>query len=912
MDRAVAQPAVFLAVSEQRRAVRIVAWRPDRGVRRAFEVGRGEREWGAAAEFFALCGDVGAAAFGAEILTDLFRSPRLAAHARRMLARLLDVQQLALLAWPAAPSHTLDDLTEWLGIDAADEGEAVEALCEAAGQVLRALDPAVLGDLRQRLDIEGWPLARLLAEWAARRPVSLDGPPYRRALPRVEEKRELQRSLGAERLDPGQSARDLRPEGIVAATHPAYEHREGQVEMARAVAQALGDSEFLVVEAGTGTGKSLAYLLPAVRWSLANGKRVVVSTNTKSLQDQLVRQDIPLIQKALGEPFRAAALKGRANYVCLRKAFARAEDARGSMFVEERLEAAFMLRWLMDSASGEVAEISADARTALDGLDRLIGEVRSDGDSCLGRLCGWHGNCAVERARRRAENAHVVVANHALLLADTGSQVMPEYEHVVIDEAHNFEDVATDQFGAEASRRTLGALLRDVLGGDDHGGLLRMVAARLQRARPNEAAQSVLGKIAACEACAKALAADLDAMADAVVDFVQGRRAQRQRDFARDAIRLTDAVRESVEWQNVHAASADVIKAASGLTSGIAQVVEGLEELAPDSVVDLDGLRRDVEALMLRCQEQSGTLTAVVSGLAPSQVSWVECEGSRHGPTWALRSAPVTVAEALQEHLYSHKAALVLTSATLTVDRRFDYLRQRLGLDAEAHRLVELQVPSPFDFRAQLLLCVPTDMPLPSEHAYREGMWASILQIAEAARGGTLVLFTARTTMAEAYDQLLQHMKAADLELLCQDVSGSRGELLDRLKRDRGTVLFGLKSFWEGVDVPGEALRCVIITKLPFGVPDDPVIEARREHLEGIGIDSQNEYYIPQAIVGFRQGFGRLIRTRSDHGAVVVLDRRLLVRRYGQRFLGSLEGYTLLREPLEGCLRGVEEWLGRG
>ncbi|MFQ6099269.1 MAG: ATP-dependent DNA helicase, partial [Armatimonadota bacterium] len=575
----------------------------------------------------------------------------------------------------------------------------------------------------------------------------------------------------------------------------------------------------------------------------------------------------------------------------------------------ERLQAAFLIRWLMESDSGEVADISPEARAALDGLDRLLEEVRSDGNSCLGRTCAWRTCCAVERARRRAENAHIVVVNHALLLADTASQVMPDYEHLIVDEAHNFEDVATDQFGAETSRWTLGALLRETLGDDARGGLLRTVSARLQRAAPAEVAHDVRRALTECEKHARAVAGEIGLLGEAVADFVQTSQPTRADGFTRAAVRITDDVRQSERWSGVREAASAVGRAASALAGGIAQVAEGLAELWPNSVMDLEGLQREVEGLMARWQEQVGVLTNVIAGLSPDEVCWIECDQSKRGTVWALRSAPICVGDALADRLYSRKKTVVFTSATLTVDRRFDYFRQRVGLDSHADRLVELRVPSPFDFARQLLLCIPTDMPLPSERAYQEALWASILGLARAAGGGTLVLFTARTTMHRAYEELQPRLEAEGLQLLCQDISGSRSDLLDRLRRSDGTVLFGVKSFWEGVDVPGYALRLVVIAKLPFSVPTDPLIEARREHLERRGVDSQNDYYIPQAIIGFRQGFGRLIRRRTDRGVVAVLDRRMLTRAYGRRFLESLDGYALLCRPLEACVAAAERWL---
>jgi Rad3-related DNA helicase len=276
-----------------------------------------------------------------------------------------------------------------------------------------------------------------------------------------------------------------------------------------------------------------------------------------------------------------------------------------------------------------------------------------------------------------------------------------------------------------------------------------------------------------------------------------------------------------------------------------------------------------------------------------------------------MRAAPIYVGDHLAGAIYESNRTVVFTSATLTVDREFHYLRQRLGLHSQEDRLAELTVPSPFDHQDQLLLCIPTDMPLPGEQGYLESLCAAVADIAECAGGGTLVLFTAYSTMMAAHELLLPRIQEMSLELLCQQLSGERTQLLEELRRDRGTVLLGVKSFWEGVDVPGEALRCLVMAKLPFAVPSDPVIEARCEHLESQDIDSRTTYYIPQAILGFRQGLGRLVRTRRDRGVAFVLDRRLLTRAYGRRFLDSIEGCTLVCKPLPTCLDRAADWLAR-
>jgi Rad3-related DNA helicase len=320
----------------------------------------------------------------------------------------------------------------------------------------------------------------------------------------------------------------------------------------------------------------------------------------------------------------------------------------------------------------------------------------------------------------------------------------------------------------------------------------------------------------------------------------------------------------------------------------------------------------DADAESVRVRVATG-LEALAAILEPERsqgyVTWSEAWHTRSGNSWCLKAAPIDVSEVLDDALLSHKEAVVFTSATLTVEGAFAYYRQRTGLNQHADKLIEMMVPSPFDLTQQLLLCVPSDMPEPSQPGYDMAVVDALGQICEVTRGGTLVLFTARSRMQQAYAALKERLEEQGLTALCQDLSGPRWALLERLKLDPAAVLFGLKSFWEGVDVPGDALRCVVIAKLPFGVPSDPILQAREEHVRAHGLNPIDDYYLPEAILAFKQGFGRLIRSASDTGVVFVLDRRILTRPYGRRFFRSIQRCELSREPLATCLRQAAGWL---
>jgi ATP-dependent DNA helicase DinG len=338
-------------------------------------------------------------------------------------------------------------------------------------------------------------------------------------------------------------------------------------------------------------------------------------------------------------------------------------------------------------------------------------------------------------------------------------------------------------------------------------------------------------------------------------------------------------------------------------------LVSGFPEESSDTAAEI---LLDVDYMLAQVEGLQTALEIVVGGESDREyVCWAETRSARAGGVgWALRAAPVDVGPALSEALYRDAGTVVLTSATLTVEGAFDYMRRRVGLDSERERLVELTVPSPFDYPNQLLMCVPTDIPLPGDARFAEVSHEAIFGAATAAGGGTLCLFTSRDSMVRAHKALAPRLAGQSLNLLCQDVHGTRTALLERLREDRRAVLFGLKSFWEGIDVPGEALRCLVIVKLPFAVPSDPVIAARQERVQEEGHNGYDEYYVPNAIIGFRQGVGRLIRTQTDRGAVLILDRRVLLRRYGPRFLASVPECRVLRARLERCVEAVGELVG--
>ncbi len=851
-------------------------------------------------------------------LAELLSEPSLVRHARPVLSSLVDSREFAALLIPCARRHDLPGLAGIAGYpkpgpaNPADLASATAALCVHLAQRVTQLDPRLLSLMLMLVGADSWP------QWL--RPSNVR--PAATSLPNLLAPigpRGRLRSAAPENLPPlSQLPNILGPDGPLARAHPAYEHRPGQIEMALAVAEALRKGQLLMVEAGTGVGKSLAYLVPAILWSLSRRQRVAVSTNTKNLQEQLADKDLPLVREILAVDFHAVVLKGRNNYACARALSAVISDLLGSMFRAERLAAAFLLSWIAQSQRGDLSEISPEAYATFEPLADLVEEIRSDAEACGGRRCSHHGVCCFERLRRRAQGADLVVVNHALALADLEGALVPQCDHIIFDEAHNLEDVATDQLGHEVTHWTFTSLLRRVRAPSTRsdtagtGGLLRTVRRRLERAgwQTRTALEPLLEGFAPRAA---ALRERTEEFGDQIVDFVLGEVVRAGEDTDRATLRLTDELLGSRYFELLRKQAQQIVDAASELARQAAQLGEALEKVEDQEVSGDGALAADFKAFATQVTDAANTVQLVLlrDDLSEDFVRWIEAWETGHGPGWALRAAPIDVGPVLEAAVYRARSTVVFTSATLTVEHSFEFFRQRLGLERQPERLAELSVPSPFDLPEQLLLCVPRDVPLPTDTEFVDAVVAVIAETARLAGGRTLALFTSRSMLRQAVAQLAPLCADHDVRLLVQDRAASRSALLNEFQRDERTVLCGVKSFWEGVDVPGVALSALVIVKLPFAVPSDPLVEARREHLDNLGRNSRDEYYIPQAIIGFKQGFGRLIRSRTDRGVVVVLDKRLLLRNYGRRFFRSLERCALERGTWEECLGAAEAWLSR-
>ncbi|BDG60062.1 helicase C-terminal domain-containing protein [Caldinitratiruptor microaerophilus] len=865
-------------------------------------------------EFLALVGGSPVVAHNAA-----FDGAFLAAALRRAglpaLPPLLDTVQLARLAFPLARSFRLGALAEELGVGlprahrAVDDARACGRIAALCLDRIEAMELAVLDDLG-RLAPPANALSRLLEKARARRQAAGEAPRDRRAWippaavplhgPEDEEEPEAPPAL-----DPGEVDAVLGPGGAVASAFAVrsgrpYEHRPQQLELARRVVTALGRGQVLVAEAGTGTGKSLAYLVPALLWAKRGGGRVVVSTHTITLQEQLWERDLPFLLRALGweDEVPVALAKGRSNYVCLRKWEEAVEGADLATGPDER---EFLLRtvpWLAQTDTADRAELGV-----LAAQEEYWRRIQSESVTCLGQRCRWYQrHCFAFRARRRARDARVLVVNHALLLSDlkAGGGVLPPYEHVIIDEAHHLESAATEHLGVALGQWDLaGSLLRlyRPSRGTAPGGVLPAVARRLREARPE--VEELLRQVQE----ARERVDELFGLAGALALATGGG----EEDGAR-SLRVTPAVRARPEWDTIRLAHENAGVALGRLAKGLRRLGEELEQLAGAGHGGLDSLRLEVAREEAVVRQAVRDLDTVLAQHGPEMVRWIEAQPPRSGgdrpAAVTLRAAPVHVGPLLRELLWDRVRSAVLTSATLTVGGRFDHVLERLGLDALPEgRLALAQVPSPFRYGEQALVLIPEDIPTPraGEAEFQAAATRLLADLLVQVGGRTLVLFTSHRQLRQVYNELKGPLEAAGLVLLAQGLDGARGRLVEEFRAGERAVLMGSASFWEGVDIPGEDLSCVVVVRLPFQPPGDPVMEARSEDLEARGLSAFQHLSLPEAIIRFKQGFGRLIRTGTDRGVVVVLDRRIDPReaRYGRQFLRSLPDPRVATAPAD-------------
>jgi DNA polymerase-3 subunit epsilon/ATP-dependent DNA helicase DinG len=713
-----------------------------------------------------------------------------------------------------------------------------------------------------------------------------------------QEEEELVPAAQPRALDEDALAAMLGENGLFAQNFPGFEHRPQQVEMLRAIATAFNERQHLMVEAGTGTGKSIAYLLPAVTFARLNGQRVVVSTNTINLQDQLFLKDVPDLQKLLPTDFRAAVLKGRSNYLCQRRLAALRRS--GVTTVEEMRMLAKVLVWVPSTQTGERGELFMP--TALE--QALWGKISAESETCTLDRCRFRerGHCFFYRARRAAERAHLIIVNHALLLSDVAvdNRVLPEYRYLIIDEAHHLEASVTRQLSFQGDQRALERLLSELarpLGVGRYTGFLNDVMTACRGSVPAREWATLEGHVHGLQRKVETAQAGSQAFFQVLGEFLH-QHSSRKGDYDQ-RLRLTSGLRVQPDWGEVEVVWDNLSAQLGVVLSGLEQLCGGLGELEGFDVEGLEEMVPDCAGYLARLGELREQLNACIAEPQASAIYWAHVSSRDERVT--LNAAPLHVGPLVQRHLFQPKETVILTSATLTSDNRFDYIRERL----DAWEADEVTVGSPFDYKNSTLLYVPVDIPEPNQPYYQRTVEEVLTALCRASEGRTLVLFTSYYQLRATARAISRTLAGDGIVVYQQGAGTSRAQLLENFRTTPKAVLMGTRSFWEGVDVVGPALSVLVIARLPFSVPDDPVFAARAETFD----DPFGEYAIPDAVLRFRQGFGRLIRTQTDRGVVVVLDKRVLTKSYGPMFLNSLPDCTRVRASLVKLPDAARRWL---
>ena len=793
----------------------------------------------------------------------------------------LDDYSLASLArhlGASTPSHrALPDALATTGVFA--------ALMEKACQ----LDPGLIAEVnRLAANLEQWPPRPLFAELASSAHPTTGQ--FALALKVATDSLEpLKAVASVQPLDIDNLAIFLEPGGRLAKTFPDFEYRPQQVKMMRSVAQALSRKEHLLVEAGTGTGKSIAYLLPAIRFALQNNAQVIISTNTINLQEQLINKDIPGLLRCLGkdgEGLRYVALKGRSNYLCLR----RWELLRQSLLLSAE-EAHLLIRlavWLASTQSGDRAELNLSSNEA-----SLFGRLCAQEAGCLGVNCPHQQRaCFLYRARRKTQASHLVVVNHALLLSDlaSGNKLLPEYRYLIIDESHQLEAEATEQFGFHIGQRHIVDYFNRLTQPSGTSGLLPRIKGYfgVQRALGQQA-ELLQSQV---EAARLRLSRFFDLLSRLINDHTQA-----QWNYERQ-LSITPGLRLQPSWSQSKQAQQELALSLHDLELGLGRLHTALQD-SPSP--QRDDLAAELVSLLEYGHQLGERLTSAISQPEPGIIYWCSLSGQEE--VVSLGAAPLEVAPILEQELFSRKDSVVLTSATLTAEGSFSYIKERLGLGQAAGLIVE----SPFDYLSSTLVYLPQDIPEPERTGYQAGVEQALVEMCRAAGGRTLALFTSHAALRATQAAIQPTLEKENILVLAQGVDGSPKQLLNAFKNSPRTVLLGTASLWEGIDVPGDALSLLVMARLPFSIPSDPLFSARSKQYD----DPFNQYALPQAVLKFKQGFGRLIRSKRDRGVMVVLDRRLSSKYYGPAFLQSLPQCTVKRGPLRLLPREISAWLGQ-
>lgn len=824
---------------------------------------------------------------------------------------IIDTLEIARIVLPTAASYRLGSLAEKLkaGMDiqhrAVADARAAADIYYKLLEIMANLDITVLRDVNRLLAASDWSgktfFLRFEQHKAACFPTGKIDTAYR-FLKKESVAKDRFWQIQDNKIDPGQQIlldpdklrNLLDADGPFAQMYPDYKYRPQQADIIALGAKAFNEERHLLIEAGTGTGKSLAYLLPAIYWAVQNNSRVVIATHTINLQEQLWQKDLPVIKQITGLEFREALVKGRNNYLCLRK-WEQQKKAAEALDSDEKLFLARLQIWLTDTLEGDRSEINFNAREST-----VWPEVCADPETCLGPKCSWFGNhCFFMNSRRQAESAHILITNHSVLLSDlrTDNRILPAHEYLVIDEAHNLEEQAGEQLGASVS-----------------SGYLNKILLNLKHLLENRKVINDAGSYK--ETAEKALAALKEARAgyrefsECLLGYCQANSSAWD-DYAWQTLRIRKEHQSGQLWEVLEVSLENFTGRLRSTASVLEQFRHQVDGLIAEEDAQTDGLVKELDFQINTTLQVAGDLRKILLTDDAETVSWVEFD--KNGGLFTLKAVPVSVGEILAEKLFQVKKGVVLSSATLSVDGDFRHFKERIGLDlGPVESVLEIRVTSPFNYEEQSFLGVIRDLPDPGtvpDEIYSGEVVPVIVEIAKIFQGRTLVLFTSHRMLRQVYAGLNSALEKEDIAVLGHNIDGGRTRLIEEFRSNPRAVLLGANSFWEGVDLPGDLLKCVVIVKLPFAPPSLPLTEARMEKLAALKKDGFTNLLLPQAVIRMKQGFGRLIRSERDEGVVVLLDRRIIEKRYGRKFLNSLPLRTHLKGDRNMILQKLSDWI---
>lgn len=812
----------------------------------------------------------------------------------------LDTFELASILLPAASRYNLGSLAAQMGVSlknahrAYDDAEATGRLYWQLWLKLRGLPSGLLAEIIQLSSGIDWTLRGVFQE----------------ALRNAEPNSSVQQPFAAESIFGEQAGIACQPldiadasrnplslptisqvfseHGALAAQHDSFEVRPQQINMAREVAEALNSGKQLLIEAGTGTGKSLAYLIPAAGWALQNGNRVTIATNTINLQEQLLSKDIPLTRQVVGKELRAALMKGRGNYLCPRRL---ATLRRRKPTNNDELRAlAKILVWLHEGGAGDRGAITLRGRDW-----QVWSRLSAQDEGCTSTRCATEmaGICPFHRARKQAEAAHIVITNHALLVADAAieNRALPAYHNLIVDEAHHLEDAITNGMSRQIDQRKLMGRLNDI------GKCLNLFLSDARSSFPPAAASKLDDFVQTISQAIAEMRLTIRQYFRALFDFVLSQKSDRHY-----GMRLLQKHRDSGSFVSVQSAWQQLASYLLALTDALERLVDVLPRYAQYGLPDFAEYRSEIRGHWRFIAELHEQLEAFTSD--PDSNAVYGLKAGERVDMLQLTISPLHVGPMMDEYLSQRLESIVLTSATLRTQEHFEHIKERLYV--EEYR--ELALGSPFDYRSSTLLFVPDDLPEPGKRTgYQRMLQRGIIELATALNGRVMVLFTSYAQLRETALHISPRLKLGDIEVFDQSFGGGREVLLENFKRADRAVLMGVRSFWEGIDIPGDDLSALVIARLPFAVPSEPIFAARAETYS----NSFQQFAVPDAILRFRQGFGRLIRSRSDRGIVAIFDSRVISKNYGASFLESLPDCTVQFGALDKLPSLAKSWIER-